>query len=154
MREVALIAYTQVSSLNAYQDRVPKKYFITTRGLGKVQATLQEMLSESVDMRAAAIADSDAARLTAEALGIGRFSVKPLLSDKDTELTANVQRGMLRKDKLPPEAASAADAILENPFEEPVWIAGRSTVAAISRVLGLTDYGLIPDFGERRTIQI
>lgn len=91
---------------------------------------------------------------TATYAGLKNITINPLLNEVNT---SDPQRtlDLVAEGKLPQEAIEAAEAIINNPPKEKVWITHGLVVAAIQELLGRSDnQSFIPDYCEVRTVDI
>lgn len=91
---------------------------------------------------------------TATNAGLENIIINPLLNEVNT---SDPQRtlDLVAEGKLPQEAIKAAEAIINNPPKEKVWVTHGLVIAAIQELLGRGDnQSFIPDYCEVRTVDI
>ena len=92
---------------------------------------------------------------TAEEAGFRDISIYPVLNEVAHGIVLPGLRDMLDQKLLPPVALEAAQAILENPPAESIWITHGLVIASLCHVLGVsTGERFIPRFCEVRELPI
>jgi broad specificity phosphatase PhoE len=124
---------------------------------GQVQAKKLKSKLKSIgidDTTPVAVSELLRTHETATYAGLKNITINPLLNEVNT---SDPQRtlDLVAEGKLPQEAIKAAEAIINNPPKEKVWVTHGLVVAAIQELLGRSDNeSFIPDYCEVRTVDI
>lgn len=91
---------------------------------------------------------------TAKLAGFVKRRTAAILGEVDHGLAPLKLRAMLDRNEFPPASHEAAEAVLNNPPHEPVWVAHGLLIAALCDVLGVKSERFIPRFCEVRKLPI